>query len=129
MTPRESLLDLTVTIPVVDLYDFLTKEENPMPTAPNQPKTKRGYRRVSFVVKLSEYELLSQIADAESRTPDQQALWFLRRAFTEVQSEAIRGAYREAENRRVLDERLSGAWGEDDNGIAVDPEVPVGEER
>jgi hypothetical protein len=118
MTPRANLLDLTVTIPVVDLYDLLTREEIPMPTAPNQTKTKRGYRRLSFVVKLAEYDLLSQIAEAESRTPDQQALWFLRRAFSEVQTEAIRGAYREALNRRISD-------AEEENGVAIDPEEPV----
>jgi len=118
MIPRANLLDLTVTIPVVDLYDLLTREEIPMPTAPNQPKTKRGYRRLSFVVKLAEYDLLSQIAEAESRTPDQQALWFLRRAFSEVQTEAIRGAYREALNRRMSD-------AEEENGVAIDPEEPV----
>lgn len=124
MTPRESLLDLTVTIPVVDLYDFLMREERPMPDlnqATSVKRAKRGYRTVRMTLATREYEALAKMAEVETRTPDQQAAHMLRALMSNLEN-----------NARTLDARLSGAWGEDDNGIAVsaiDPEVPVGEER
>jgi hypothetical protein len=75
-----------------------------MPTEPKLPRAARGFRRVSFTVRVNEYELLSRLAEQQSRTPDQQALYFLRQALLEVESVSYRAAYREAEARREADE-------------------------
>lgn len=97
------VLNETVTLRVADLYDFLTRKEQPMPDlnqATSVKKVKRGYRRVSMLLKLEEYNAIAGMAEQESRTPDQQAAYMLKRMLSELQVESIRGAYREAEDRR-----------------------------
>jgi hypothetical protein len=61
---------------------------------------KRGYRRVSFLLKTNEYEVLDKMAEGESRTADQQAMYLLRLAMRERAVQAIKGAVMEAEDRR-----------------------------
>jgi hypothetical protein len=89
---RESdlrLLEQHVTIPVTDLYDLLTRKDRAMPDLNNATtvgRAKRGYRTVKMTLKLNEWEFLSDLADAEDRTPDQQALHLLRQIIKEHQA-------------------------------------------
>jgi hypothetical protein len=52
-------------------------------------RAKRGYRRVSMLIKTSDYEMLSKMAEEESRTPDQQAAFLLRLKLQELYDQAI----------------------------------------
>lgn len=101
----------TITIPLVDLYDFLTRKERPMPE-PTQTtttrKTKRGYRRLSVLLKSSDYNMIAGMAEDENRTAEQQAAHMLHKMLIELQADVIRTAYRQAEDRRL-------------NGPAPDP--------
>jgi hypothetical protein len=108
-----TLLDETVTIRVADLYEYLFRRRggSTMPDlnqATTVKRAKRGYRRISMLLKVSEYETIAQIAEQESRTPDQQAAHMLRKLLIELQTEAIRRGYKEAVDRRVEGERLQG---------------------
>lgn len=127
MFSREYLLNQTVTIPVVDLYDFLTRrKDDPMPDlnqATTVKRVKRGYRKVSMMLTVGEFEMLSKMAELETRSPDQQAAHMMRRMLVELQSEAIKTAYRDAEQRRELadgtvqEER--DAWEEDVEQVGI----------
>lgn len=104
----------TVTVTLLDLYDLLMRaqrKDRAMPdlnNATTTKTTKRGYRRISMTLKLAEYEVIAKMAEAEDRTPDQQALHMLRRLIGELHVEAIKSAYREAEARRADDAEWEG---------------------
>jgi len=67
---------------------------------PAKPHSKRGHRRVTFLLKTSEYAALDAMAEAESRTADQQAMHLLRLAMRELEVRAIKDAVQDAEDRR-----------------------------
>lgn len=67
-------------------------------------KTRRGFRRLSLVIRTAEYDLIAKIAEEEQREPAQQAAFMLRRLLVELEAEAIKGVYREAEDRRASDD-------------------------
>lgn len=120
-------LEQTVTIPVVDLYDFLTRrKDDPMPDlnqATSVKRVKRGYRKVSMTLRLHEYETLSRIAERETRTPDQQAAHMMRDLIKEL-NEAQEHNARFAEERKAMAdatvEEEREAW-EDDPRIEEAP--------
>ena len=93
------LAEQTVTVPLLDLYDLLMRKERPM-TEPKTKATKRGYRRVSMLLPVQEYDLIARMAEREERTPDQQATHMVRQLLRELHVEAIRTAYTEAVDRR-----------------------------
>lgn len=81
-------------------------------------EVKRGFRKVTMVLPVKDYETLKRIAEENDREVGQQAAFMLKTGLQVHRS-----------NNRVLDERMSGAWGEQDerpNGEAVDYTVPVG---
>lgn len=85
--PRATIED-TVTVSVADLYDFINRhKEEPMPdlnAATSVKKVKRGWRRLSMSLRVHEYDLLSKMAEEESRSPDQQAAYLLRQKLNEM---------------------------------------------
>jgi hypothetical protein len=88
--------------------------EKPMPDlsqATSVKRVKRGYRRVSMMLKVSEYDVIAQMAEQENRTPDQQAAYMLRRLLSD-----LRGAY---------DRQLNGPM---DTGSEATPEAVTGVE-
>jgi hypothetical protein len=105
--PQTSLaiLEETVTVRVADLYDLLTRK-GLMMTEPKARPAKRGYRTISMALPVKEYEYLSRLAEEQTRTPAQQALYLLRQR---LQTDAIKDSV-----------RGSGAWGEDANGLLPD---------
>jgi hypothetical protein len=85
---QSGLLRQTVTIPLTDLYDLLTRKGLTM-TEPKTRGTKRGYRRVSMMLPLAEYTRLSAMAEMQTRTPDQQALFLLRQMLVPKQGPSL----------------------------------------
>lgn len=137
MSPLVSLLQETVTVPLLDLYELLMRAQSaesaerkdPQMTAPKTQATKRGYRRLSMVLKVAEYEMIAAMAEQEDRTADQQALHMVRRLLSELQVEAIKDGYRQAVSRRqeaLLSEEGDREGQED--GESVDPHgIELGE--
>jgi hypothetical protein len=97
-----SLSQETVTVPLLDLYDLLTRrtrKELPVPDltrATTVKKAKRGYRRLSMTIMVAEYNLIAAMAQQEDRSPEQQALHMLRQLLKELHAEAIKAGYRES---------------------------------
>ena len=109
----------TVTIRVSDLYYYMLRKtdgptkEIPMPdfanadAEPTQTQArgtrraaKRGYRKLALTIRVAEYDLLEKMAEEEQRSPDQQAAYLLRQKLRDLEVEAIKLTYREAEERR-----------------------------
>jgi hypothetical protein len=112
----------TVTVAVADLYDFLNRHmEEPMPElekATTTRKLKRGWRKISMNLRVAEYDTLAKMAEEEERTPDQQAAYLLRQKLSDLAVDAIKAAYREAEDRR------NGDWnGLEEEAAEDDPRI------
>ena len=70
-------------------------------------EVKRGFRKVTMVLPVKAFDQLTRLADENDREVGQQA------------ASMVKSLLR---NQATLDERLSGAWGEDDNGVVVQAE-------
>jgi hypothetical protein len=98
-----ALLDETVTIPLTDLYDLLTRKGLTM-TEPKTKPVKRGYRRVTMLLPAKDYEYLSRLAAEQTRDPAQQALYLLRQKLEEVSDDRLNAvSFRERDNGEALD--------------------------
>lgn len=77
-------------------------------------EVKRGFRKVTLVLPVKEYDLLKQIADSSDRDTGQQAAFIIKSALASMAVQSYREAYREAEERRA-----------EANGALIEPEAPA----
>ena len=114
-----AILDETVTVPVADLYDLLTRKERPMPETNRSPRAPRGFRRVTVTLPSDIYRLLEGMAREESRSPEQQAAFMLRRVFSELAEEAKAHTRMAAYGRALSDAERADADDEEETVAEV----------
>lgn len=111
-----AILEETVTVRVADLYELLTRKGLPM-TEPKTRGTKRGYRRVSMMLSVAEYNRLAAQAEEQTRTPDQQALFLLRRVLTDTDTNARQGPGLAHELDGLLPDDIPDSLADEDDAV------------